>query len=101
MHFGFVTHVLDFITGTESRVMNKTPTKRTKWFLILGWFVILLAFNIVSHLSEFAGKDIPYFLGEITSFLSIPGVWLLSLAVILVIALSGRKPREESKKARS
>jgi hypothetical protein len=86
--------------------MNKTPTKRTKWFLILGWFAALIAFDIVSHFSELATEDAVYsrtarILGQLTSFFSIPGVWLMSLAVILVIALSGRKPREESKKTRS
>ncbi len=75
-----------------------TLTRRNRWLLVLSWFAALLVFDIVTHLSEFATENAAYsrtalVLGQLTSFFTIPGVWLLSLAVVLVITLSGHKAK--------
>jgi len=66
-----------------------------KWLWILGWFAVLLVFNVASHRSQDADKNALYVfleaLGQITS----PVQMILSACVVLGIAFSKRKPMAE------
>ena len=65
-------------------------SRQVRWLLVCGWFAVLVLFDLVSHRTELAGKDLAHYLGELTSFFTIPGVLLLSLILVAAIFLIGR-----------
>jgi hypothetical protein len=66
--------------------------KYGKWLLVLGWFAILMAFNVASHWSQNADNNALYIFLQAIGYLTSPLELGLSVAVISGIIFSKRKP---------
>jgi gamma-glutamylcyclotransferase len=85
----------DSVKPSDTAAVGSQRGMKHRALLIIGWFLVLAVFNILSHRTENAGNTPVYIflksLGEATS----PVELLLSVVVVLGIALSKRKPLED------
>jgi hypothetical protein len=65
---------------------------KNRGLLIIGWFALLMAWNIVTHWTENTDKSYLYILLQALGYLTTPIELLLSAAVISGIVFSKRKP---------
>ena len=66
--------------------------KHSKWLLVLGWFAVLMVFNIASHWSQNADKNSLFIFLEAVGYLTSAWELVLSAVVVSFVLLSKRKP---------
>jgi hypothetical protein len=69
--------------------------KHRKALLILGWFAVLMAFNIASHWSENTDKNALYIVLQAIGDMTSPLQLVLSVGAICFIVISKREPMAE------
>jgi hypothetical protein len=65
---------------------------KNRGLLIIGWFALLIAWNIATHWTENTGNNGLYIFLQALGYLTTPIELLLSAAVISGIVFSKRKP---------
>jgi hypothetical protein len=69
--------------------------KYSKWLLVLGWFAVLLVFNIASRWSQNADKNGLFIFLEAVGYLTSAWELVLSAVVVSLAVFSKRKPMAE------